>query len=184
MSVRLDSLAYDTSFTQADAERAVVVADADPRVRRLIAQALARDAIRVVEAGDGVELLAHLCRGEGKTELRARIATTLAGDARELRFAPSTLDAALGGADVAAVVAASYMLGVSGVDVLRLLRSAGCATPFILLADLEDCSVRLAARQLRARIVRGTPVDPERVRVVIREVLGLHGRQRVPRRTG
>jgi two-component system chemotaxis response regulator CheY len=139
----------------------ILVADDDREARGLIASLLRRDGYEVVEATDGVELLAHLVLAERAPELRRSIASALCGNdgtTHETGAGRASL-APLGPTSFAAIVADVRLPGLTGLDVLSLLGCTGCLIPVILVTTSADEQIRAEARELGAVAVLGKPLE-------------------------
>ena len=101
----------------------ILVAEAEPDLRRLVGAALRRDGHDVVEARDGAELL-----------------EALAGTLVEPGASPFDL-----------LVCEQRLPGMPGVNVLAGLRSRDRATPFVLVT--EDPDIARRARRLGAEVL-------------------------------
>lgn len=108
----------------------VLVADDDPDMRRLLALALRRAGFDVVLVRDVMEVVERL-----------------------------VLDGARPRRDVRAIVADLRMPGLSGLDLLALLRCASVPVPVILVSAFHDDATRAEARALGAAAVLDKPVD-------------------------
>ncbi|HZR80842.1 MAG TPA: response regulator [Candidatus Binatia bacterium] len=126
------------------ARRLVILAEDDTAFRGLIASVLEREGYEVVEAADGVALLASV-----ETALTIR---------RER-------------ADAFLVVADIRMPGLSGLDVLAILRCASCATPVILITAFGDEATHAEGRELGAAAVFDKPFDVEQLRSAVIETM-------------
>jgi CheY-like chemotaxis protein len=124
--------------------RLVLLAEDDAAFRRLIASVLAEDGYEVLEAEDGLGLLANI-----ETTLGAR------GER----------------ADSFLVVADVRMPGLSGLDVLAILRCANWQTPVILITAFGDEATHTEGRELGATAVFDKPFDVERLRSAVLEVI-------------
>ncbi|HZR84039.1 MAG TPA: response regulator [Candidatus Binatia bacterium] len=135
-----------------EAERAstpILLAEDDPVLRRLVGDTLRGEGHEVVEAADGVELL-------------ERLEAAMAAGQR-------------GNAPISLVVTDVRMPGLSGLDVLSILRCGHWTTPVILLTAFPEPDVRLAAEELAATAVLEKPVDLEALRAAVRRALGSSG---------
>ena len=117
--------------------RRVLLAEDDTTLRCLIASALRADGYEVLEAGDGIELLAN-------------VESTVA--ARRTR------------PDDVLIVADVQMPGLSGLDVLAILRCAFWAAPVILITGFGDEETHAEARELGATAVFDKPFDLDALR--------------------
>ena len=128
----------------ADGHRVVLLAEDDQAFRQLLASVLAADGYEVVEATDGVSLL-------------AKIESFLAA-----RDAP---------ADSFLVVADVRMPGLSGLDVLAILRCANWRTPVILITAFGDEATHAEGRELGAAAVFDKPFDIHALRTAVAEAI-------------
>jgi CheY-like chemotaxis protein len=124
--------------------RRVLLAEDDYELRRLIASVLRRDGYEVVEAADGLELLAQI-----EDMLTAR---------RER-------------SDGFLVLADVQMPGLSGLDVLAILRCACCATPVVLMTAFGDEETHGEAHELGAAALFNKPIDLDVLRSVVVETM-------------
>jgi CheY-like chemotaxis protein len=116
----------------------ILVADDDEDVRALVADTLRADGYDVLEAADGVELLARLEEALDSPEHRPDVVLT----------------------DV-------MMPRLSGLGVLDALRTARLHFPVILMTVLKDESVHVVARRLGAVGVIHKPLDADDLRTAI-----------------
>ncbi len=110
----------------------VLIAEADPATRRLMAMALRRDGFSVIEAADGAEL---------ETWIRRVF---------ERRVEPCAIDL---------IISDQYMPVATGLDLLARLRRASWSTPFILITSVDDRAIREEADRLGAASVIHKPFD-------------------------
>jgi DNA-binding response OmpR family regulator len=127
----------------ADGHRVVLLAEDDQAFRQLLASVLAADGYEVVEATDGVSLLAKI-----EAFLAAR----------------DTPDSFL-------VVADVRMPGLSGLDVLAILRCANWRTPVILITAFGDEATHAEGRELGAAAVFDKPFDIHALRTAVAEAI-------------
>jgi len=120
----------------------VLLAEDDSELRTLVADTLRSDGFQVVEARDGFELL-------------DRIEAAIAWGGRS--HPPISL-----------VITDVRMPGMSGVDVLTILRCAYWATPVILVSAFADATLRREARELGATAVLAKPFDLDELRDAVR----------------
>ena len=118
----------------------VLLAEDDGPLRALIADVLQGDGYEVVEARDGLELLAN-------------IEASLVGEQRPFFV----------------VVADVHMPGLTGLDVLAILRCSFVAAPVILITAFGDDDTRAEARELGASAVFDKPFELEELRAAILE---------------
>jgi two-component system, NtrC family, response regulator AtoC len=118
----------------------VLVAEDDPVLRRLVADALRADGFEVREAGDGCELVAAV---------EAVLAT--------------------GGARDAGVVVVSdvHMPGLDGLDVLTILRCADVPCRVVLMTAFGDEETAAEARELGGTLL-AKPFDMATLRAAVR----------------
>ena len=122
----------------------VLLAEDDAPFRRLIASVLAEDGYEVLEAGDGLGLLANI-----ETTLGVR------GERAESFL----------------VVADVRMPGLSGLDVLAILRCADWNTPVILITAFGDEATHAEGRDLGALAVFDKPFGVDLLRSAVREAM-------------
>jgi CheY-like chemotaxis protein len=122
--------------------RQVLVAEDDPSLRRLIVTVLRDAGYDVVEAADGPELLERI-------------------EALAKRQVPS---------DAFVVVSDVKMPGLTGLDVLAILRCASARTPVVLITAFGDAETHAEARELGAVRVLDKPFDLDVLRAVVGEV--------------
>jgi CheY-like chemotaxis protein len=108
----------------------VLVADDDPDMRRLVALILRRAGFEVVLVRDVMEAVDRLALNGVRTHR-----------------------------DVQAIVSDLRMPGLSGLDLLALLRCASVRVPVILVSAFHDDASRAEARALGAAAVLDKPVD-------------------------
>ena len=111
-------------------ERPVLVVDDDTSVRALVALVLRDAGYAVVEARDGMD------------------AIECVADARDRRAAP-----------FCAIVSDVCMPGLSGLDVLTLLKCASLSIPVILMTAFVDDRLREEAHDLGAAAVLAKPLE-------------------------
>ena len=124
----------------------VVVADDDPDLRRLIAQALATQGFEVLVAADGAQLL-------------DLVAPSLLGVASEW---PTEL-----------VISDLRMPGVTGLSVLAGLREMGARLPFIIITGFGDPETHEAARRSGATAVLDKPFEMSSLLALVRACLAI-----------
>jgi DNA-binding response OmpR family regulator len=108
----------------------VLVADDDAPLRAVVALALGRAGFRVSQAADGMEAIDRLAGSGARTGCR-----------------------------FVAIVADVRMPGLSGLDVLTVLRCASLETPVLLMSAFVDRDVRAEARALGAAGLVAKPLD-------------------------
>jgi DNA-binding response OmpR family regulator len=129
--------------TARERQRLVLLAEDDAAFRRLIASVLAEEGYEVMEAADGVALLAN-------------IESTLTGRERCEPFL---------------VLADVRMPGLGGLDVLAILRCADCATPVILITAFGDEATHAEGRELGASAVFDKPFDLDALRAAVLDTM-------------
>jgi len=129
---------------EVERHRLVLLAEDDPAFRRLIASVLADDGYEVLEAEDGVALLANI---ESTLTLRRERAESFL------------------------VVADVRMPGLSGLDVLAILRCANRATPVILITAFGDEATHAEGRELGAAAVFDKPFSLDALRAMVLETM-------------
>jgi CheY-like chemotaxis protein len=120
----------------------VAVAEDSAELRKLIATTLRGDGYDVVEAGDGVELIARLEALSGRD-----------GPARDA---------------VELIVSDLRMPGLSGMEILGAIRDGNWRTPFILITAFGDQETHDVARELGAAAVLDKPFDLQELRTLVR----------------
>ncbi|HLK10186.1 MAG TPA: response regulator [Candidatus Binatia bacterium] len=144
-AIRDDPLYEPLLRPRAAAERRrVLLAEDDLDMLRLLARVLEREGYDVVTAEDGIGLLDRL------------EATTWADPAQHFD----------------AVVADINIPGLSALDILAGLGSAGAATPVVLITASGDEATRAEARQLGALAVLDKPLVLDELRRVVRRAVG------------
>jgi CheY-like chemotaxis protein len=122
----------------------IVLAEDDEPLRTLVASILRAEGFDVLEAADGLELLQRL---------------EDAADQRRPRHPP-----------VSVVVTDVRMPGLSGLEILSILRCSDWKTPVILVTAFADENVRAEARELGAAAVLSKPVDLDELCATVRRV--------------
>ena len=123
----------------------VLLADDDDEMRRLLADALRLDGHDVVEARDGTGLLSLV----GSTTL------------------PTSA-----GRPAGVIVSDIRMPGVTGLEVLRLVRERDPLMPMVLITGFGDAETRAEAHRLGADVVLDKPVDLYHLLEVVRLLTG------------
>lgn len=123
----------------------VLVADDDPDLRQVIAEALRAEGFEVIEADCGAQLL-------------DLIGPTLMGKP--------------GGPPAEVVVSDFRMPGLSGISVLGGLRQFDGGLPFILITAFGDPVTHAEARRLGATAVLDKPFEMRQLIDLVRESLG------------
>jgi DNA-binding response OmpR family regulator len=122
----------------------VILAEDDAPLRRLLASVLAHDGYEILEARNGIELLAHI---------------------------EQTLFARRERVDAFLIIADIHMPELTGLDVLAILRCARATTPVILITAFGDDETHAEARELGARAVFDKPFDIDALRTAVMETL-------------
>jgi CheY-like chemotaxis protein len=123
----------------------ILLAEDDDELRRLIARTLREDGHQVTEAGNGFDLL-------------DRIEAAIAWGGRS--HPPISL-----------IISDVRMPGMTGIDVLSILRCAYWATPVILISAFADATMRLEAAELGAAAVIAKPFELDDLRTAVRSAL-------------
>jgi CheY-like chemotaxis protein len=121
----------------------VLLADDDPDMRQMIARRLRRAGYRVKEVADGGQLLKHL----GNEKLR------------RLYEEPDL------------VISDIRMPGLSGLEVLGILRQADWAMPVILITAFGDRQTHDDARRLGAATLLDKPFELDDLMYAVRSIL-------------
>ena len=131
----------------------VLLAEDDTSLRRMMAAVLAGDGFEVIEAADGLELLGRIEEvfGEGVRGLESFV-----------------------------VVADINMPGLTGMDVLAILRCTFTQTPVVLITAFADREVRREAIELGATALLDKPFSVDALRTMLAR-LSLVGRGGLPR---
>jgi CheY-like chemotaxis protein len=122
--------------------RRVLVAEDDPSLRRLIVTVLQDAGYAVVEAQDGAQLLEEI---------------------EQLLAGPRTRS------DSFLIVTDINMPGLTGLDVLAILRCASARTPVVLITAFGDAETHAEARELGAITVLDKPFDVDVLRDVVEQ---------------
>ena len=122
----------------------VLLAEDDEAFRRLLASVLEQEGYEVVEARDGLALLASI--EDTLTVRRERPESFL-------------------------VVADVRMPGLTGLDVLAILRCANWRTPVILITAFGDEATHAEGRELGAVAVFDKPFNVEQLRAAVLETM-------------
>lgn len=123
----------------------IFLAQEDPSIRVPIAWQLRQDGWEVVEAENGLDLLGHIER-----------AAAQGGDPRSF-----------------VVIAGTHIPGLSGLDVLTVLRCASWQTPVILVTKVGDDEARAEATELGAAAVFDPPIDLDALRSAVSRAVPL-----------
>ena len=122
----------------------IILAEDDTEFRGLLASVLQEEGYEVVEAPDGLALLASL---------------------------ENTLTVRRERPDAFLVVADVRMPGLSGLDVLAILRCATWRTPVILITAFGDEATHAEGRELGAVAVFDKPFDVDALRAAVKETI-------------
>ena len=145
-AVHSSSVALPLPAEEVDLQKPrVLVGEDDPDMRRLVATILKTDGYRVVEAGDGAEVL---------EQIEARIT----GPPRDR---------------LRAVVTDIEMPALTGLDVLAALRCAKWSTPVILITAFGNADVRAEAEWLGALSVLEKPLRLDALRRAVGQALSV-----------
>lgn len=117
----------------------IFLAQDDAAIRKPIASQLRRDGWEVLEVEDGMALVAHIER-----------AAAQGGDPRSF-----------------VVIAGSEIPGLTGLDVLTVLRCASWRTPVILVTKPGDDEALAEATELGAAAVFAPPIDLDALRSAV-----------------
>jgi len=128
----------------AERPRRVLLAEDDPALLELMSSALRTEGFEVIEASDGLELLARL---EQLVRWRREVDAPFA------------------------IVSDIRMPGLSGLEVLALLRRASWVTPVILISGFADHEACDEAEALGATAVLAKPFDLDELRDAVRGAL-------------
>ena len=125
----------------------VLVGEDDREMLKLVTCAILKESCEVVEARDGIELLGTLTGALDRSSSRRGVE----------------------GIDL--VVSDVRMPGLSGLEVLRLLRKCDRELPFLLISAFADERTHEEARSLGASALLDKPFDLDTLREVVRAVL-------------
>jgi DNA-binding response OmpR family regulator len=123
----------------------VLVADDKSEMRGLIASVLRKDGYQVDEASDGFELLAVIESLVSHTAGRRPPIGMIISDVR--------------------------MPGLTGLDLLAILRCADWTTPVILITAFGDDETHAQANELGATAVFDKPFEMEELRAAVRDAV-------------
>jgi CheY-like chemotaxis protein len=123
----------------------ILLAEDDDELRRVIARTLREEGHQVTEASNGFDLL-------------DRIEAAIAWGGRS--HPPISL-----------IISDVRMPGMTGIDVLSILRCAYWATPVILMSAFADATMRLEAAELGAAAVIAKPFELDELRTAVRNAL-------------
>jgi len=123
----------------------ILLAEDDDELRRIIARSLREDGHQVVEASNGFDLL-------------DRIEAAIAWGGRA--HPPISL-----------IVSDVRMPGMTGIDVLSILRCAYWSTPVILMSAFADATMRLEASELGAAAVIAKPFEIQELKTAVRNAV-------------
>jgi DNA-binding response OmpR family regulator len=123
----------------------VLVADDKTEMRGLIASVLRKDGYQVDEASDGLELLAVIESLVAHTEGRRSPIGMIISDVR--------------------------MPGLTGLDLLAILRCADWTTPVILITAFGDDETHAQAHELGATAVFDKPFEIDELRAAVRDAV-------------
>lgn len=143
--VRASAAAPDAALGVAPADAPILLAEDDAELRTLIAHALREAGHAVLEAGNGFELLDRIEAAIAWGEPARRPISLIVSDVR--------------------------MPGMTGIDVLSVLRCAYWATPVILMSAFADATLRGEAWELGAAAVIAKPFAMEELLGAVRVAL-------------
>jgi CheY-like chemotaxis protein len=123
----------------------ILLAEDDDELRRVIARTLREEGYQVTEASNGLDLL-------------DRIEAAIAWGGRA--HPPISL-----------IISDVRMPGMTGIDVLSILRCAYWATPVILMSAFADTTMRLEAAELGAAAVIAKPFDLDELKNAVRSAM-------------
>jgi CheY-like chemotaxis protein len=123
----------------------ILLAEDDDELRRVIARTLREEGYQVTEASNGFDLL-------------DRIEAAIAWGGRS--HPPISL-----------IISDVRMPGMTGIDVLSILRCAYWATPVILMSAFADATMRLEAGELGAAAVIAKPFDLDELKTAVRSAM-------------
>ena len=146
-NTRSEATAMPSEPSLALGRRLVLVAEDDPSLRRLIVTVLQDAGYAVVEAQDGAQLLDEI---------------------EELLAGPRTRS------DSFLIVTDINMPGLTGLDVLAILRCASARTPVVLITAFGDAETRAEARELGAVTVLDKPFTVDLLRDVVDQATRPH----------
>ena len=129
-------------ISRSTASHRVLVADDKVEMRKLIATVLRKDGYEVSEATDGLDLLAQI-------ELTART-----------RSAP-----------IGVIISDVRMPGLTGLDLLAILRCASWETPVILITAFGDDATHAQARELGVSAVFDKPFEIDDLRAAVHRLV-------------
>jgi DNA-binding response OmpR family regulator len=123
----------------------ILLAEDDDELRRVIARTLRDEGYEITEASNGFDLL-------------DRIEAAIAWGGRA--HPPISL-----------IISDVRMPGMTGIDVLSILRCAYWATPVILMSAFADSTMRLEAAELGAAAVIAKPFEFDELKTAVRNAL-------------
>ncbi len=128
----------------------ILLAEDDTEMRQLIDQCLAKDGHDVVQAGDGVQLVAHVT------------------------------DSMRDGLPVDLVISDVRMPGLTGFEAIQWLRSLGCRAPVVLITAFGDARTHMESVQRGVVRVLDKPFDLDELKQLAGSLLGKNRRNRSP----
>jgi DNA-binding NtrC family response regulator len=143
MESMVEEGAFGTKLSELPHHRVarVIVAEDDEEMRKLLIWSLRREGYEIVEADDGLQLLARI------------------------------MSAHRDGVPVDLVISDVRMPGFTGLDVLERLQRSGYREPFILITGFGDRNTHEAADRLGAWAVLDKPFDFDHLREVARTLI-------------
>lgn len=142
---RASTSASPPEVAAATASAPILLAEDDDALRRIVAGALREEGYQVVEASNGFDLL-------------DRIEAAIAWGGRA--HPPISL-----------IISDVRMPGMTGIDVLSILRCAYWSTPVILVTAFADPTLRLEASELGASAVLSKPFELEELKTAVRNAM-------------
>lgn len=143
--VRSSAVPAAANVALAPAMAPILLAEDDDELRRVIARSLREEGYQVTEASNGFDLL-------------DRIEAAIAWGGRA--HPPISL-----------IISDVRMPGMTGIDVLSILRCAYWATPVILMSAFADPVMQLEARELGAAAVLAKPFELEELKLAVRNAV-------------
>ena len=140
----------DPSLLMSTFRPRIVLAEDDDAMRRLLGDALIGDGYEVIELASGRALLDYLDQAAGRADAPALIVS----DVR--------------------------MPGLSGLQVLRAIRSWGWSVPVIMITAFADEQIRHAVRMAGAACMFSKPLDVDDLRTAVMHFLPRRGRTLPP----
>jgi len=143
--IRSSAVPAAASVALATAMAPILLAEDDDELRRVIARTLREEGYQVTEASNGFDLL-------------DRIEAAIAWGGRAQP-------------PISLIISDVRMPGMTGIDVLSILRCAYWATPVILMSAFADATMRLEAAELGAAAVIAKPFDLDELKIAVRNAV-------------